>query len=166
MGLCTGSCARKRDSHNLCITLPKGHSGSRQTQFSVGGLLSQETRRDPRGELLLIRGFAVLRDGADIRLHICYLERHAINPLFGIAGIAARFRWIHARLDDPRPQSAFYLDFMMQLSIELVTHTLQNIDQASLILDYDVVPALTVKAAANRADIGGRHGRGGGGGGL
>jgi hypothetical protein len=39
--------------------------------------------------LLLIRRLAVLRNRADVRLHICYFQWHTIDPVCGVAGIAA-----------------------------------------------------------------------------
>jgi hypothetical protein len=39
--------------------------------------------------LLLIRSFAVLRNRADVRLHVCYFQWHAIDSVCRVAGIAA-----------------------------------------------------------------------------
>lgn len=49
---------------------------------------------------------------------------------------------------------SLHFDLVVEFAVELVTNSLQYIDQASLVLNHDVVSTLAIKAAANRAGVG------------
>ena len=78
--------------------------------------------------------------------------------MFRIAGIAARFRRIHSRLDRSRQGSPFYFDFMVEIAVEFVSNSFERVDEAGFVFDDDVVPALTLETTANRGNVANRRG--------
>ena len=67
---------------------------------------------------------ALFRDCADIRLRIRHLQRNSINPVFRIARIAAGLVRVYACLDGSRQYSSLHLNFMAELSVQFIAHSL------------------------------------------
>jgi hypothetical protein len=105
----------------------------------------------------LVCGFAVLSYYANIVVHVRYLQRDAVYSVGGVGGIAARLRWVHAGLGGARTNSSRDFDFVVELFVEFVADSFQNVEKAGLVFDHDVVSALRVEASANRGGSGCRR---------
>ena len=73
---------------------PLRPKGFRKSQSKVSTHTSARVMERRHGHvnadaLLLIRSFAVLRNRADVRLHVCYFQWHTIDSVCGVAGIAS-----------------------------------------------------------------------------
>ncbi len=72
----------------------------------------------------------------------------------GVGGIAAGLCGIDAGLGCAGPDSPRDLDLVMNLFIEFVADSFQDVDEAGFVFDHDVVSALPVEASANRGGCG------------